>query len=287
MKTERSLQLVECPRDAMQGIHEFIPTDAKVDYLNSLLKCGFHTLDCGSFVSPKAIPQMQDTAKVLDRLEKGSSTKLSVIVANKRGAEEAVAHSRVDILGFPFSVSDQFQKRNTNTDRHQALDRVKEIKELCDRSEKVLLIYLSMAFGNPYGEIWDAEIVAEWTDKMSEVGINLFIPSDTIGSSNKNSIEAVFGLLNDSFPNLEIGAHLHTTPNSWKEKMEAAWNAGCRRFDSAVKGLGGCPMAKDELTGNMSTENVLSFLSEKDVNTYIDHSAWLATLKLADRTFSI
>ena len=284
---EKKIQLVECPRDAMQGIHDFISTDAKVKYINSLLKCGFHTLDCGSFVSPKAIPQMRDTAEVLDRLDDSRSTQLSVIVANKRGAEDAVAHSRVDILGFPFSVSDQFQKRNTNASREEALDRVKEMQDLCLKHEKQLLVYLSMAFGNPYKELWDAEIVAEWTGKMADLGIELFMPSDTIGSSNSESISAVYGLLTSEFPNLQVGAHLHTTPNSWTEKMDAAWENGCRRFDSAIKGFGGCPMAKDDLTGNMATENVLSFMEGKKVETGINEEAWITSLQLAEKTFPL
>lgn len=279
------VQLIECPRDAMQGLHEFIPTENKVEYLNALLKCGFHTLDCGSFVSPKAIPQMRDTAEVLDRIEDSDSTKLSVIVANTRGAKDACVHDRVDILGFPFSVSDQFQRRNTNASREEAMERIKEVKDLCDSNDKELLIYLSMAFGNPYGEVWDAEIVAEWTLKMAKLGIDLFMPSDTIGSSDQESITAVYGLLSSEFPNLQIGAHLHTTPDSWKEKVEAAWNSGCRRFDSAIKGYGGCPMAKDDLTGNMPTENVIGYLQEIGVDTGIEESAWLNAMKLAASTF--
>lgn len=281
------LQLIECPRDAMQGIHEFISTDKKVAYINELLKCGFHTLDCGSFVSPKAIPQMADTSEVLSRLEEGQATKLSVIVANKRGALDAANHPRVDILGFPFSVSDEFQKRNTNASREEALDRVKEVKELCAKHDKELLIYLSMAFGNPYNEVWDAEIVAEWTSKLAALDIQLFMPSDTIGSSDKESISAVYGLLNREFPQLEIGAHLHTTPDTWKEKLDAAWHNGCRRFDSALKGLGGCPMAKDDLTGNMPTERVLEFLEEKDVVSGIDAEAWANAMTLSGKTFPL
>lgn len=281
------LQLIECPRDAMQGIHEFISTDKKVAYINELLKCGFHTLDCGSFVSPKAIPQMADTSEVLSRLEEGHSTQLSVIVANKRGALDAANHPRVDILGFPFSVSDEFQKRNTNASREEALDRVKEVKELCAKHDKELLIYLSMAFGNPYNEVWDAEIVAEWTAKLAALDIQLFMPSDTIGSSNAESISAVYGLLNREFPQLEIGAHLHTTPDTWKEKLDAAWDNGCRRFDSALKGLGGCPMAKDDLTGNMPTERVLQFLEEKDVVSGIDADAWANAMMLSGKTFPL
>ncbi|MFT5019295.1 MAG: hydroxymethylglutaryl-CoA lyase [Polaribacter sp.] len=278
------LQLIECPRDAMQGIHEFIDTDKKVSYINALLKCGFHTLDCGSFVSPKAIPQMKDTAEVLNRIDE-SSTKLGVIVANERGAKDAVNHSRVDILGFPFSVSDDFQKRNTNASREEALDRVKAIKELCVKHDKEMLIYLSMAFGNPYNEVWDAEIVAEWTDKLSALDIQLFMPSDTIGSSTKESISQVYGLLSKEFPNLHIGAHLHTTPDTWEEKVQAAWDNGCRRFDSAINGLGGCPMAKDDLTGNMATENVLSFLDNNSIQSGIDRNAFLEAMQLAGKTF--
>ncbi len=268
----------------MQGIHEFIETDKKVTYINALLKCGFHTLDCGSFVSPKAIPQMADTTEVLDRLEE-SSTKLSVIVANKRGAQDAANHERVDVLGFPFSVSDQFQKRNTNASREEALDRVKEVKELASKHEKEVLIYLSMAFGNPYDEAWNADIVAEWTGKLAALDIKLFMPSDTIGSSNKESITAVYGLLNQEFPDLDIGAHLHTTPTTWQEKLDAAWNNGCRRFDSALKGYGGCPMAKDDLTGNMPTERVLQFLNGSNIDTGIDMDAWAAAMMLSSQTF--
>ncbi|MBL4587046.1 MAG: hydroxymethylglutaryl-CoA lyase [Flavobacteriales bacterium] len=281
----QEVQLIECPRDAMQGIHEFIETDKKVAYINLLLKCGFHTLDCGSFVSPKAIPQMQDTSEVLDKLDDSSETKLSIIVANKRGALDAVNHPRVNILGFPFSVSNEFQKRNTNASREQALDRVKEMQELCVKHQKQLLIYLSMAFGNPYNEKWHPDIVAEWMLKLSELDIEIFMPSDTIGSSNADSIKSVYGLLNAEFPNLEIGAHLHTTPDSWKEKMEAAWNSGCRRFDSALNGLGGCPMAKDDLTGNMATENVLDFLDDKKIETGIDKDAFLEAMQLVGKTF--
>ncbi|MCF8278612.1 MAG: hydroxymethylglutaryl-CoA lyase [Flavobacteriales bacterium] len=283
----QELQLIECPRDAMQGIHDFIETDKKVAYINTLLKCGFHTLDCGSFVSPKAIPQMADTSEVLDKLEEDHATKLSVIVANKRGALDAANHPRVDILGFPFSVSDVFQQRNTNATREEALDRVKEVQELCIKHDKQLLIYLSMAFGNPYEEKWHPDIVAEWTRKMAELDIQLFMPSDTIGSSNAESITAVYSLLNKEFPKLEIGAHLHTTPDSWKEKLDAAWNSGCRRFDSALKGLGGCPMAKDDLTGNMPTERVLQFLEEKEIVSGIDQDAWMEAMMLSGKTFPL
>ncbi len=282
---ENELQLVECPRDAMQGIGPFIATEKKIAYINALLKCGFHTLDCGSFVSPAAIPQMKDTSEVLDQLDQNHGTRLSVIIANRRGALDAAAHPRVDILGFPFSVSEEFQKRNTNTSREQAVDRVKEIQEICTDKGKQMLIYLSMAFGNPYDEPWHPDTVAEWMMKLAGYDIRLFMPSDTIGSSNPGTIAQVYGLLNTEFPDLDIGAHLHTTPNSWKEKLQAAWTSGCRRFDSALKGLGGCPMAKDGLTGNMPTENVLGFLDERGIGTGIDPMTWAEAMKLSTATF--
>lgn len=285
---DQALQLVECPRDAMQGIKTFIDTDKKVNFINALLKCGFHTLDCGSFVSAKAIPQMHDTPQVLDRLQReGSSTLLSVIVANTRGATEAARHPKVDILGFPFSVSEEFQRRNTNSSRLESLDRVKEAQDICHAHNKQLMVYLSMAFGNPYGEIWHPEIVAEWTRKLVELEVRLLIPSDTIGASTAESIGGVFGLLTKEFAQAQIGAHLHTTPTTWREKMEAAWQSGCRRFDSAIGGLGGCPMAKDDLTGNMPTENVLSYFAEIGVNTTIDPEAFKQASRLAQFTFPV
>jgi hydroxymethylglutaryl-CoA lyase len=280
------LQLVECPRDAMQGIHDFIPTDTKVTYINTLLQCGFHTLDCGSFVSPKAIPQMQDTAEVLDRLD-ASPTKLSVIVANVRGAQDAVLHQRVDLLGFPFSVSETFQHRNTNSSMEESLDRVKEIKDLCTKHNKGLIIYLSMAFGNPYGDKWHEGIVAEWAHKLAHVGADVLMPSDTIGTSTPQSISAVFQTLDGEFTTTTIGAHLHTTPDTWEPKLRAAYDSGVRRFDSAIKGFGGCPMAKDELTGNMPTERVLEFLKDRHIATGIDNTRFAEAMLLAGVTFPI
>jgi hydroxymethylglutaryl-CoA lyase len=283
-----TVQLVECPRDAMQGIKEFIPTERKVAYINALLRCGFHTLDCGSFVSAKAIPQMQDTAAVLHRLDRtGSRTQLSVIVANVRGAQEAALHPEVDVLGYPFSVSEQFQQRNTNASRTEALDRVKETLDLCHTHGKQLMVYLSMAFGNPYGEEWSPEIVAEWTQRLADAGVTLIMPSDTIGASDRQSITGVMGLLNRQFPHLTIGAHLHTTPHTWREKMEAAYGSGCRRFDSAIGGLGGCPMAKDDLTGNMPTERVVDFMLESGADTGLDANALKKAIMLAAVTFPV
>lgn len=283
-----TVQLVECPRDAMQGIKEFIPTDKKVAYINTLLRCGFHTLDCGSFVSAKAIPQMQDTAEVLNRIDRtGSSTLLSVIVANVRGAQEAALHPQVDVLGYPFSVSEQFQQRNTNASRTEALERVKETLDLCHANGKQLMVYLSMAFGNPYGEVWSPEIVAEWTHKLADAGVNLLMPSDTIGASDRQSITGVMGLLNRDFPDLTIGAHLHTTPHTWREKLDAAYASGCRRFDSAIGGLGGCPMAKDDLTGNMPTERLIEYMNEMDARTGLDANALQKAVMLAAVTFPV
>ncbi|MCF8258909.1 MAG: hydroxymethylglutaryl-CoA lyase [Flavobacteriales bacterium] len=282
----QTLQLIECPRDAMQGIHDFIPTEKKVAYINTLLKCGFHTLDCGSFVSPKAIPQMQDTATVLDRLDM-SATKLSVIVANVRGAQDACLHPRVDLLGFPFSVSETFQQRNTNASRKEALDRVKETKELCTKHGKGLIVYLSMAFGNPYGDEWSAATVAEWAARLAEAGADVLMPSDTIGSSDPENIRAVFSALQGLTGIVTIGAHLHTTPDTWQPKLQAAWDSGVRRFDSAIKGFGGCPMAKDELTGNMPTERVLEFLSGSEVESGIDARRFSESMLLAGATFPL
>jgi len=280
------IQLVECPRDAMQGIHGFIPTEKKVAYINALLKCGFHTLDCGSFVSPKAIPQMQDTAAVLDGLD-ASETRLSVIVANVRGAQDACDHGRVDLLGFPFSVSETFQQRNTNTGCEQALDRVKETKELCAKHGKALVIYLSMAFGNPYGDEWSATIVSDWAERLAEVGADVLMPSDTIGSSNPENIKAVFSGLQGLNGNATVGAHLHTTPDTWQPKLQAAWDSGVRRFDSAIRGFGGCPMAKDDLTGNMPTERVLEFLGSVSADSGIDNERFTEAMLLAGVTFPL
>ena len=284
----QAVQLVECPRDAMQGIKTWIETEKKVTYINALLQCGFHTLDCGSFVSAKAIPQMYDTAQVLDRLDRqNSATQLSVIVANTRGAMDAALHPEVDILGFPFSVSDEFQRRNTNSSRLESLDRVKEAQEICHAHNKQLMVYLSMAFGNPYSEQWHPEIVAEWTRKLIELEVKLLIPSDTVGASNAESVSGVFGLLTNEFPTAQIGAHLHTTPHTWREKMEAAWQNGCRRFDSAIGGLGGCPMAKDDLTGNMPTDKVLSYLAELNVESGVNLNAFQEASQLANFTFPV
>jgi hydroxymethylglutaryl-CoA lyase len=254
------INIIECPRDAMQGILDFIPTSLKIEYINSLLKVGFHTLDCGSFVSPKSIPQMQDTQEVLDNLDLDNcTTKLSVIVANERGAGDAVLHPKVTYLGYPFSVSEVFQKRNTNSTISESVDTVKRINDLCVAYKKEMVVYISMGFGNPYNEDWSAKIVTDWVGKLHELGIKHFSISDTVGISDTPSITTVFSDLLKHFPDAEFGAHFHTRPDQWKEKVEAAYNNGCLRFDGAIKGFGGCPMAKDDLVGNMPTERLIDF----------------------------
>ena len=267
------MKIIECPRDAMQGIKDFIPTAQKVAYLNSLLKVGFDTLDFGSFVSPKAIPQMRDTANVLSQLD-DSNSRLLAIVANQRGADEACSFERIDDLGYPFSVSENFQKRNTNKSIDQALSLVEQLQNTCEKYHKSLVVYMSMAFGNPYGEHWHEDIVAKWGEELSNLDVKIIALSDTIGVSNPNNIKPLFSLLIKEYPQIEWGAHLHTYSESWREKIEAAYNSGCRRFDGAIKGYGGCPMAKDDLVGNMPTEKLLSFTQEKKIETGINTLAF-------------
>lgn len=278
------MKIIECPRDAMQGIKDFIPTAQKVAYLNSLLKVGFDTLDFGSFVSPKAIPQMRDTANVLSQLD-DSNTRLLAIVANKRGADEACSFDRIDYLGYPFSVSENFQKRNTNKSIDQSLSLVEQLQNTCVKHHKSLVVYMSMAFGNPYGEHWHEDIVAKWGEKLSDLGVKTIALSDTIGVSNPNNIKPLFSLLIKEYPQIEWGAHLHTHLESWREKVEAAYNSGCRRFDGAIKGYGGCPMAKDDLVGNMPTEKLLSFTQEKKIETAINTLAFESAYNKAIDTF--
>jgi len=278
------MKIIECPRDAMQGIKDFIPTAQKVAYLNSLLKVGFDTLDFGSFVSPKAIPQMRDTANVLSQLD-DSNTHLLAIVANKRGADEACSFDRIDYLGYPFSVSENFQKRNTNKSIDQSLSLVEQLQNTCVKHNKSLVVYMSMAFGNQYGEHWHEDIVAKWGEKLCYLGIKIIALSDTIGVSNPNNIKPLFSLLIKEYPQIEWGAHLHTHLESWREKVEAAYNSGCRRFDGAIKGYGGCPMAEDDLVGNMPTEKLLSFTQEKKIETAINTLAFESAYNKAIDTF--
>ncbi|MEP5340872.1 MAG: hydroxymethylglutaryl-CoA lyase [Algibacter sp.] len=262
-----NIKIIECPRDAMQGIKQFIPTEQKVQYIQSLLRVGFDTIDVGSFVSPKAIPQMVDTIEVLSKLDLSkTSSKLLTIVANLRGAEDACQHKEINYLGYPFSISENFQMRNTHKTIAQSVVILQDILELASKHDKELVVYISMGFGNPYGDPWNVDVVGEWTEKLSKMGVNILSLSDTIGSSNSENIDYLFSNLIPLYPNIEFGAHLHTTPISWFEKVDAAYNAGCLRFDGAIQGFGGCPMAKDELTGNMPTEKLLSYFTSKKNN---------------------
>lgn len=267
----KTVKIIECPRDAMQGIKShFIATEQKSLYINALLKVGFHTIDFGSFVSPKAIPQMRDTAAVLSTLDLSKTTsKLLAIVANKRGATDAIEFEEIDYLGFPFSISEIFQMRNTHKTIAESITTLDEILNLSNKHNKRVVAYLSMGFGNPYGDPWNVDIVASWTEKLSKMGVEILSLSDTIGTSTPENISYLFSNLIPQYPNIEFGAHLHTTPNKWFEKVDAAYNAGCLRFDGAIKGYGGCPMAKDELTGNMPTEKLLSYFTSKKVITNI------------------
>lgn len=280
------IQLIECPRDAMQGIVPFIDTEKKIDYINALLKVGFHTIDFGSFVSPKAIPQMRDTKEVLAGLDLSeTNSKLLAIVANERGGKDACQHDEIDYLGFPFSISETFQLRNTNKTIAQSFDNVKALKKLADEHGKEIVVYISMGFGNPYGEAWSVDIVEEWTDKMAKLGIRTISLSDTIGTSNPESITYLFQNLIPKYHDISFGAHLHTTARTWREKVDAAWDAGCRRFDGAVKGFGGCPLAMDELCGNMATENLISFSNEKKLDSGVNALAFESAYNVALQTF--
>ncbi|MXV15857.1 hydroxymethylglutaryl-CoA lyase [Hufsiella ginkgonis] len=280
------MKLVECPRDAMQGLHEFIPTDLKASYINLLLQVGFDTLDFGSFVSPKAIPQMRDTAGVLSKLDlSASSTKLLAIVANLRGIEEAVQYDEIIYLGFPFSISETFQQRNTNSGIRESLVTVEKLVELAARHHKTPVIYLSMAFGNPYGDAWNIEIAEHWAAELVKRGVVILSLADTVGSAQPGDIETLFSSLAVTFPAAELGVHLHSTPASWREKIDAAYSAGCRRFDSALKGYGGCPMASDVLTGNIATENLLAYLAEKKDLPGINYSKWQEAMDLSGKVF--
>ncbi|MGO4920721.1 hydroxymethylglutaryl-CoA lyase [Maribacter spongiicola] len=281
------IKLVECPRDAMQGIKQFIPTDEKVRYIQSLLGCGFDTLDFGSFVSPKAIPQMVDTAEVLAKLDLSkTNTKLLSIVANVRGAEDAVSHPEVDYLGFPFSISENFQMRNTHKTIAQSVETLQEIFNLADAANKEVVTYISMGFGNPYGDPWNVEIVGEWTEKLAKMGAKILSLSDTVGSSDPETISYLFSNLIPKYPNIEFGAHLHTTPTKWHEKVAAAYESGCRRFDGAIQGFGGCPMAKDDLTGNMPTEKMLSYFTAEKVDSGVNWMTFEASYNKATELFS-
>jgi hydroxymethylglutaryl-CoA lyase len=281
-----TIQLVECPRDAMQGWSHFIPTDKKIEYINSLLKVGFHTIDFGSFVSPKAIPQMADTKEVIQKLNvHNSKSKLLAIIANARGAEDAVQYDEITYLGFPFSISPTFQLRNTNSTIEESLNRVEEIQELCLKNNKELVIYLSMGFGNPYGDEYNEEILLKWADEMVKREIKIISLADTVGLATTEQISFALNTLIPKYGDTIIGVHLHSTAQNWKEKLDAAINAGCKRIDGALKGIGGCPMAGNDLVGNMNTELIIGYLKEKNLLHGLNEAALQKSLQLASEIF--
>lgn len=280
------VKLIECPRDAMQGWKTFIPTEKKIAYINSLLKVGFDTIDFGSFVSPKAIPQMADTPEVVKKLELGTNnSKLLAIVANPRGAEDASLHEQITYLGFPFSVSETFQQRNTNSSIQESLGRVEEIQNLCVKTGKQLVVYISMGFGNPYGDPYSEEIVFEWVHKLVGMDIGIISLADTVGVATPEQVYDMTSYLVESLPGTEIGVHLHAAPDNWQDKLKAAWQAGCRRFDGALKGIGGCPMANDELVGNMDTERIIGYFESKNVALDLNKEALQESLRIASEIF--
>lgn len=282
------MKIIECPRDAMQGLSKFIPTQEKADYLNMLLKVGFDTIDFGSFVSPKSIPQMRDTAEVIKQLKlEHTNTKLLAIVANQRGANDACQFNEIQYLGYPFSISETFQQRNTNKSIEASLLLVDQMQNICLKNNKELVVYLSMAFGNPYGEVWNEEIVVSWGEKLAGLEVKTLALADTIGVSNADNISRLFSILIPAFPDIEWGAHLHTTKDCWREKIEAAYFSGCTRFDSAIKGLGGCPMANDDLVGNIPTEKLLSYAQEKKIQTGVNTLAFESAYNKAIDIFNL
>lgn len=281
-----AISLVECPRDAMQGWPHFIPTGKKIEYINALLQVGFDTIDFGSFVSPKAIPQMADTKEVVGRLQLANSrSKLLAIIANERGAQDAVVFEEISYLGYPFSISETFQKRNTNATIAESLNRVAGIQELCIRNKKELVVYISMGFGNPYGDLYNEEIVFSWVNKLVGMDINIISLADTVGLATKEQVYQVTKYLVDSLPGKQIGVHLHSTVMNWKEKVDASVQAGCRRFDGALKGIGGCPMADDELVGNMDTELMIPYFNELNLLNNLDDAALQKCSRLAAEIF--
>lgn len=283
----QNVKIIECPRDAMQGVRDWIPTKEKAQFIQSLLDCGFDTIDFGSFVSPKAIPQMKDTSELLSLLDLSSTeSQLLAIVANIRGAKDAVMYDQIDYLGYPFSISENFQMRNTHKTIAQSIETLKEILNLADSKNKKVVAYLSMGFGNPYGDPWSIDIVGEWTEKLSNMGVKILSLSDTVGSSNPEIITYLFSELITKYPSIEFGAHLHTTTTKWKEKVSAAYLAGCRRFDGAIQGFGGCPMAKDDLTGNLPTEKILSYFAAEKVNTNVNSISFENAYKEASKIFN-
>lgn len=286
MTENKKVKLIECPRDAMQGWAHFIPTNKKIAYINELLKVGFDTLDFGSFVSPKAIPQMADTKDVISGLQlKNSPTKLLAIIANERGAADAVVYDEITYLGFPFSVSETFQKRNTNATIKESLKRVEEIQQLCVKNKKELVVYLSMGFGNPYGDAYNEQIVFDWANQLIKLDIKILSLADTVGLATADQINRVTKYLVEALPDIEIGVHLHSTSFNWKEKVDAALNAGCKRFDGALKGIGGCPMAGDELVGNMDTELMIPYFNELNLTNGLNREALVNCSRMASELF--
>ena len=282
------VKIIECPRDAMQGIKSFIPTQTKVDYIQSLLRVGFDTIDFGSFVSPKAIPQMVDTAEVLSKLDLSKTrSKLLAIIANTQGAESASKHKEIQYLGYPFSISENFQMRNTHKTIAESLVTLQEILDIANATDKEVVAYLSMGFGNPYGDPWNVEIVGEWTEKLSNMGVKILSLSDTVGSSTPEVIEYLFSNLIPKYKHIEFGAHLHTTPDKWFEKVDVAYKSGCRRFDGAIQGFGGCPMAKDDLTGNMPTEKMLSYFTTEKASTQTSPMSFESAYNEATKIFTV
>ena len=281
------IKIIECPRDAMQGIKAFIPTERKISYIQSLLRIGYDTIDFGSFVSPKAIPQMVDTAEVLAGLDLSKTqSKLLAIIANTQGAQLAAEHKEIQYLGYPFSISENFQMRNTHKTIAESIVTLQEILNIADASNKEVVAYLSMGFGNPYGDPWNVDIVGEWTEKLASMGVTILSLSDTVGSSTPEDIDYLFSNLIPKYPKIEFGAHLHTTPDAWFEKVDAAYKAGCARFDGAIKGFGGCPMAKDDLTGNMPTEKMLSYFTANKVATGVQMMSFEAAYNEALNIFN-
>lgn len=286
MNTSKKIKLIECPRDAMQGWKRIIPTEEKIRYINSLLHVGFDTIDFGSFVSPKAIPQMADTANVLKGLNlNADSARLLAIVANTRGAVNASVYDEIHYLGFPFSISETFQQRNTHSSIAESLIRVEEIQNICIKTGKELVIYISMGFGNPYGDPYSEDIVFDWVNKIVALNVHTVSMADTVGLATASQVYDIVKYLVDSLPGTEIGVHLHSSPINWKEKLEAALQAGCQRFDGALKGIGGCPMANDELVGNMNTENMIRYFEEKGISLTINQKALVESLALATSIF--
>ncbi|MEQ8906086.1 hydroxymethylglutaryl-CoA lyase [Ekhidna sp.] len=280
------MKIIECPRDAMQGLHDFIPTEIKINYINQLLKVGFDTIDFGSFVSPKAIPQMRDTAEVLDGLNlSDTQSKLLAIVANIRGAKDACQFDEIRYLGYPLSLSETFQQRNTNRSINDAFNDLAEMQELAEDHEKVLVVYLSMGFGNPYGDPYAMDYVGEFVDRLDSMEVQVISLSDTIGVSQPDNISTLFETLIPKFPHIEFGAHLHSTPNTIEEKVKAAYESGCRRMDGALKGFGGCPMAKDDLTGNMATEKMLHYFQLNGIETGVDMKKFEEAMAMTPSVF--